>query len=513
MEDAVRDFDHPQLTEEATAQPSANDRVGGLAWKAVTIPPDDPKTPLGDIDLHWLDFLPTIGPFKKNQIAYAHTYLYSPRGGPARAVVDHACGLKAWLNGKEIYRRPEFHVILGNYPSISRHELAQSIDASPHFDLDLRPGWNRLLLKVCSDPRTGGSETRLALRLIEAAGVAYDTANIAWMTELPARSNATIIRAGERLFVLAEPDELLCLDRATGRVLWSAFNNYYEALSPEERQANPAYRERIDPLVAQLRREKDLRRRRQLRAKLQETLKAIDPARFEVKLDGHFHDHFGIVGYTSTTPVSDGKHVWAWFGSGVAACYDLDGHRRWITRLPSDELSYSSSPVLSAGVLAVFHGRLQGLDAQTGAVRGSSAGSTRTAVLCSPSTWPVSRSSLLSPVPSSALRTATCFTGPRVKPPGPPAGRPLSCWGTVCTYPGMAFVLSASSISAARRETTGSRRFWLLSIWICPGRCITTGKATGSIGRPRGRRSSMTVWLTFSTCTASSTSWTWKPGV
>ena len=44
---------------------------------------------------------------KPNQIAYAHTYLYSPRGGPVRFVADHGHGMKAWVNGKEVYRAPE----------------------------------------------------------------------------------------------------------------------------------------------------------------------------------------------------------------------------------------------------------------------------------------------------------------------------------------------------------------------------------------------------------------------
>ena len=69
------------------------------------------------------------------------------------------------------------------------------------------------------------------------------------------------------------------------------------------------------------------------------------------------------------TPISDGKHVWVWCGNAVAACYDLDGKRRWITRLPVKELSYSSSPALADGTLGGFQGKLIGLDASTGKVR------------------------------------------------------------------------------------------------------------------------------------------------
>jgi outer membrane protein assembly factor BamB len=51
---------------------------------------------------------------------------------------------------------------------------------------------------------------------------------------------------------------------------------------------------------------------------------------------------------------------------GVAACYDLNGRRRWITRVPVESIQYGSSPALADGVLAVFMNRLYGLDAATG---------------------------------------------------------------------------------------------------------------------------------------------------
>jgi hypothetical protein len=51
---------------------------------------------------------------------------------------------------------------------------------------------------------------------------------------------------------------------------------------------------------------------------------------------------------------------------GVAACFDLEGRRQWITRVKTDELTYGSSPVLADGVLVVFLKALFGLDAKTG---------------------------------------------------------------------------------------------------------------------------------------------------
>jgi outer membrane protein assembly factor BamB len=283
-----------------------------------------------------------------------------------RLVADHGEGLKAWVNGKEVYRSPQRGIGLGFYTAISRHELQHLDQPSPRFDAELKPGWNRLLLKLSTPNREGFTDMRCALRVMDPPGVKYDTKNIVWMTPLPGRSTSTPVLDGDRLFVLAEPDELLCLDKDSGRVLWSAAVNCYEALTPEEKRARPAYAERIDPLVARLKKETDRRQRTRLRAEIQKSLEALDPARFKIVADGHFEAHFGIVGFTMPTPVSDGKHVYVWNGMGVAACFDRDGKRQWIARVKADQFGYGSSPALADGVLVVFLNGLFGLDAKTG---------------------------------------------------------------------------------------------------------------------------------------------------
>src|SRR5262249_29148651 len=165
------------------------------------------------------------------------------------------------------------------------------------------------------------------------------------------------------------PDELLCIHKDTGKILWTARTSYYELLKPAERRADPRFRTKVEPLLAALDKERDFVKRQRLRTRLQKTLTEIDAKRFAWKADGHFEGHFGIVGFTTPTPVSDGKHVWVWCGNGVAACYDLDGKRQWITRIPAEELNYTSSPALADGTLAVFLHKLIGLDAKTGRVR------------------------------------------------------------------------------------------------------------------------------------------------
>ena len=365
--DSVKDFDRAQLDVEKV-RPGIGDRDRGLTWQRVEVPPEDPMA-FGKVDLPWLDFLPTVGGFKPNQVAYAHTYLYTPRGGTVRAVVEHAHGLKAWVNGKEVYSSPNRGLALGNYVNLSRHELNHWNMPSPRFDVPLRAGWNRLLLKVSTSNKDDFKEMRVCLRLMDLPDVPYDSKNILWMTELPGRSNATPIVVGDRIFVMAEPDQVLCLDRKTGRVLWLASVSYHDALTAAERQGNAAYRTKVDPLIGRLKEEKDRARRAELRAKLKLVLSEIDSSRFEIKANGHFEAHFGIVGLTTPTPVSDGKNVYVWCNNGVAACFDLDGKRQWITRIDVGALSYGSSPALAGGILAVFNNRLFGLDARTGQVR------------------------------------------------------------------------------------------------------------------------------------------------
>jgi outer membrane protein assembly factor BamB len=366
VKDSVHDFDEDCLKGEGTIEPTLAEKVAGRAWTRTTVPPDDIMV-FGTTELPWLDLGKVVG-FRRNQIAYAHTYLFSPRGGRARVVVDHGHGLKAWLNGKQVYRAPERAMGLGSYAALSKQELHHLHHPSPAFGLDLKAGWNRLLLKFSTPNKEGHTDQRCALRIMDPPDVRYQSKNIRWMTPLPGRSTSTPLLVGDRLFVMAEPDQLLCLDKTTGRVRWSAAVNYYEALTPAQRRANPAFAARIDPLVNRLAREGDRVKRLRLRAQIQKALEEIDAAKFRIAGSGHFESHFGIVGFTMPTPVSDGKHVFVWSGMGVAACFDLAGNRQWITRVAVDEINYGSSPALADGVLVVFLNGLYGLDARTGKV-------------------------------------------------------------------------------------------------------------------------------------------------
>jgi outer membrane protein assembly factor BamB len=353
--DSLKDFDAEQLPNEASLRPAEGEK-----WKRLEIIKKPDYERWGTTELDWVN-VTKLFEYQPNQVAYAHSYLYCERAGKVRMVVDHCFGLKAWLNGKQVYRGAERAMGLGIYVGISRQKKDLVNYHAPMFDLDLVQGWNRLLVKVSSANKEGWREMQFAPRVYDAAPV-YAEKNIVWMTELPERSNASAVIVDDRIFLPAEPDELLCLDKKTGKILWRAFNSLYDA-TPEADRA--AYKDQLEPLARQLAATTDYEQGLALRRKMRDTLMAADLKNFKLKWDGHLESHFGIVGFT-TTPVSDGRHVWAFFGNDVVACYDLDGRRQWIRRIESKEIVYSCSPALIGGKLMVVFGGLHALDAATG---------------------------------------------------------------------------------------------------------------------------------------------------
>jgi outer membrane protein assembly factor BamB len=123
---------------------------------------------------------------------------------------------------------------------------------------------------------------------------------------------------GDKVFVLAEPAELICLDAASGKVLWQKPNGFSElATKTEENKAK------------------------------------------------------GSPGNVTPTPVSDGRYVYVSFGCGIVGCYDLDGTRQWLVFLdfpPGTQHGRSASPLLAGDKLLVSIHHLIALEAKTGKV-------------------------------------------------------------------------------------------------------------------------------------------------
>lgn len=199
--------------------------------------------------------------------------------------------------------------------------------------------------------------------------------NIVWKAELPSRSHSSPVIVGERVFVTAEPDLLMCFDRADGKLLWQAKHDYEEVFGPAKAQEIAEQHAAVKPLEE---------KRKELRKELSEykkspganeegiqireqNLKALEAQIDEVSRYPALESR-GPNGYTTSTPVSNGQQVFALFGHGVTAAYTLDGERQWVRFIekPTIGFGHSGSPALIDGLLITHLEELVALNAATG---------------------------------------------------------------------------------------------------------------------------------------------------
>ncbi len=208
--------------------------------------------------------------------------------------------------------------------------------------------------------------------------------NVLWKTKMSDWSNSQAIMVGDRLFVNSEPFSLVCVDSRTGKLLWERANTYEDVFSEAElARLRDGVEEKVRPLreeYAKIEAEADALREeyrkteddklrgkiRGKRLKLSQLIKEInkiDP----LNLPRKHRDN----GYSSAVPVSDGKHVYAVYGNGVASCFDLEGNRIWSRMLekPDHGWGHSASPALSGDTLIVHVLDVFGLDKHTGKER------------------------------------------------------------------------------------------------------------------------------------------------
>jgi outer membrane protein assembly factor BamB len=326
------------LPNEAQLAPDEGRKTGPCTWKRVTV------------DTAYLDFTALLGK-ARDSVAYACTHVYSETGGPFRVNLTCPGPSRAYVNGKAA---PPF---------------------GTRLNLGLAKGWNRILLKVAP-----GEEDWFAAPVFHACGTPqYEEAGLAWRTPLPGvmpafygggtGAGAPVI-VGDRLYLLSEPHDLVCVNKADGKVLWVRRQSYFEAATDAERK-HPAWKDaeavvaRIDALtaafVAGTATAAQLQQKADLEKELQKAMERVDPEKYK-------REPIPDVGFSGYTPSTDGRYIYTWSGSGVAACYDLDGNRRWIRldRLAAVEHGFSSSPLLVDGKLVAFMRDLLAFDAATG---------------------------------------------------------------------------------------------------------------------------------------------------
>ncbi len=211
------------------------------------------------------------------------------------------------------------------------------------------------------------------------------TSHVLWSTPMPKWSNSSPILVGDRLFVSSERDTLICLGATDGQLLWRRSNPVRDTVAatilyhpvPEQesriRQARVALSEKEYELTGIRQRLRKAPGDKGLNEKVQSLAKQITGLRSDLASlaaasnPPSVHDSNG---YSTPTPTSDGVSVYALYGTGVVASYDLEGHRRWIKFVDLAQVGNgpSASPVLVGGKLLIQLEDLVALDAATGEV-------------------------------------------------------------------------------------------------------------------------------------------------
>lgn len=206
--------------------------------------------------------------------------------------------------------------------------------------------------------------------------------NVSWRTPMPAHGNASPVICGDRIFVTAEPTTLLCVDKDTGAILWQRENGYEVTVSGKGRRRRmlEATRE-TSRLAAECNDTMFLQHAAHKRARsspedaaLRERVRDLDRKLKQLRKQygemqkGRLPRVHTVTGYASPTPVTNGRYVYAVFGTVVVVCYDLDGNLIWARRLddPPHHWGTSASPLLVGRILAVHVNDLYGLCAATG---------------------------------------------------------------------------------------------------------------------------------------------------
>ena len=198
--------------------------------------------------------------------------------------------------------------------------------------------------------------------------------NIVWKTKLPGRSHCGPVVVGGKVFATAEPDVLLCVDAASGKILWQHNATLVDVFGKQKAaaiEADLAKAKEFEKQRRTLRKEigklrKDENTPKDKLEALQKKEKAI---REQIKeLTKYTGSQRGANGNTTATPVSNGRHVFASFGNGIVASYSLDGKKHWFRYVEAPKIGFghSTSPVIADGKVIVHYNDLVALDAATG---------------------------------------------------------------------------------------------------------------------------------------------------
>lgn len=206
--------------------------------------------------------------------------------------------------------------------------------------------------------------------------------HVRWKAKLPGGSNSSPVLFGDRVLVTSEPDRLTCLAADDGHMLWEVTSGFDRVLTPDELataeedpDAAKAVRKRIDAIHKQIEELERLavqgmRHDADLKARMQSLRQTSRSVRAELPPLEKYAVPDKSAGCSTATPLCDGKLVYVLYGTGIAACYDLDGAPQWIKRFEKpDTDGHTASPLLVGDLLIVHFTDMLGLDRRTGEVR------------------------------------------------------------------------------------------------------------------------------------------------
>jgi hypothetical protein len=375
--DPDKDIDNDFLGGETEVQPDVGAKAGSTQWKAHRAfeGSQSYRNCNEYTSTHlYVDFVHALGtlvPPEKpakfaqyanldRQAAYAHTYVYAPREADLNVDLVHGLpALKLWVNGA--------------VQPVEKDKKGRSGKARIH----LKEGWNRLLVKaICdqaqlpwsskfADPANvlGRTQWRFALymRPDGTGPVTYATKNVAWMLKLTGRNASQPIVVGDRLFVGSDHADLLCLDKASGRILWLRTQTYWDAMGAEERAA---VKEVASPLLAALERDNaglvallnegispqglDSARQAAIDQRLGQRAKSLKELHDALSSGRRGKLYLNEVSAGNATPTSDGRLVyWVVQGEGgyLTSAFDLQGNPNAVNfSLPSFPPCSSTRP-------------------------------------------------------------------------------------------------------------------------------------------------------------------------
>lgn len=209
--------------------------------------------------------------------------------------------------------------------------------------------------------------------------------NVVWKTKMPNWSNASPLIIGDRMFVCSEPTTLICVQTSDGEILWQRDNTYLDTLAPDKVDAVKKLMEEIEieattkefrSAESKLNNRKNKLKKEpdnaELKQEVEDLTKQVEQLKTKLEPVAEYvmPKAHGTNGYSSPTPTSDGKNVYVIFGTGVAACYDMDGNRKWIKIIekPTHDYGHSASPLLVGDKLIVHVRSIFALDKETGEV-------------------------------------------------------------------------------------------------------------------------------------------------